>query len=548
MKTFKVLKFLDLFRGLFEKIGVDYVVMRKILQIKLIMDGRRVPTLMSNNRKKATDEDSNNFMKSLFLYGLMGIFLVPLVVMGKNFVFQMSLVNGIVLFMIMSSLISDFSAVLLDIRDKNILFTKPINTITINMAKSLHIFIYMFSITIAMTGLALIAGLVRHGILFFLVFAFEILLINLFVVVISALLYLLVLKFFDGEKLKDVINYFQIALSITLAVGYQLIGRLFNLVDMQMVFQVKWWQYFIIPMWFSGPFEVLMNGDYSFHFILFSLLALFVPILSIVVYIQLIPTFEANLQKLNNNSSSGKVKQHPFGDGLANFLCSDPVERTFYRFATKMITKEREFKLKVYPSIGLALVLPFLFIFSQISDQSLAEIGSGKMYFNIYLCALLLPTILMMMKYSGAYKGAWIYQVMPIKNIAPVYKGTIKAMVVKLMLPILLLQSGIFMLIFGTRIALDLVIVFLNISLFMIMSFKMIKKGLPFSEPFAIANQSEGMILLPLMLMLSVFAGIHFACSFSLVTRLMLSLVLIALNILLWKIVFAKIETNRRTQ
>ena len=35
---------------------------------------------------------------------------------------------------------------------------------------------------------------------------------------------------------------------------------------------------------------------------------------------------------------------------------------------------------------------------------------------NIYFCALLIPTVVMMMKYSAGYKGAWVYKAIPIKN------------------------------------------------------------------------------------------------------------------------------------
>ncbi len=60
MKEFKVLCFLDKLAPVFEKLGADYVVMRKILQMKLVMDGRRVPTIFNNNKKKQGEDDNNN--------------------------------------------------------------------------------------------------------------------------------------------------------------------------------------------------------------------------------------------------------------------------------------------------------------------------------------------------------------------------------------------------------------------------------------------------------------------------------------------------------
>ena len=61
----------------------------------------------------------------------------------------------------------------------------------------------MCSITMAIAAPSLLVSLFRQGPAFFLLYIFEILLIDIFVVVLTALLYMTILKFFDGEKLKD---------------------------------------------------------------------------------------------------------------------------------------------------------------------------------------------------------------------------------------------------------------------------------------------------------------------------------------------------------
>ncbi len=92
MKEFKVLKLLDNFKWLFEKFGVDYPIMRRILQLKLTLDGRRTPTAMVDSAKKKKED--NSFIKSLWFYIIFGIVLVPIVIFGDNYLFQMSLVLG----------------------------------------------------------------------------------------------------------------------------------------------------------------------------------------------------------------------------------------------------------------------------------------------------------------------------------------------------------------------------------------------------------------------------------------------------------------------
>ena len=46
---------------------------------------------------------------------------------------------------------------------------------------------------------------------------------------------------------------------------------------------------------------------------------------------------------------------------------------------------------------------------------------------------------MILLKFSGKYKGAWIYSVAPIQQLKPIFSGTIKAFIFKLYLPVYLL-------------------------------------------------------------------------------------------------------------
>lgn len=546
MKNFKILKFIDKFRGVFERFGVDYDIMRKILQVKLTLDSRKVPTIMSNNssyqNSKKTEkkkEEKNSFFQSLWMYIVFGIILIPFIISKENYLFQMSFLFGILMFMMMTILISDFSSVLLDLRDKDIILSKPVDGRTLSVAKTVHIMIYMFFITFSFTGPALLVSLFRHGFLFFIIFLLEIILMDLLIVALTALLYLLILRFFDGEKLKDIINYVQIVLTIALSVGYQLIGRLFDVSDIMNVnFVPKWWQYLIPSIWFGGFFELIFNNNYNFQIILFSVLALIIPILSIIIYVKLTPSFESNLQKLNNTSGNVKVKDKGFNYYLSNIACKTKEERTFFRFATNMMQKERNFKLRVYPSLGFSLIFPFIFILSSFKDSGLEYVANSKMYLNIYFVAFIVPTVLMMIGYSEKYKGAWIYKMLPFNDTAAIFKGTIKAFIINLLLPICFFESIIFMIIFKGKIAVDLIIVFISALLFTVICFRSFKKILPFSKPYEEANQGGGFIIIPLFLLLGVLAGVHYFSTTINYGKYIYMIVLIIVNIFAWKKAF----------
>lgn len=512
MKDFKILRFLDFFKGLFEKIGVDYPIMRRILNIKLLLDGRRVSTVLSgqNTKKKEGTEDKNNFIKSLLIYVIMGAFLIIFIVMGENYLFQMSFIFGIVMFLLMTSLMADFSSVLLDVKDKEILLSKPVNSRTLNMAKMLHIFMYISAITIAIAGPSLIASIIRHGLSFFLIYLVEVILIALFAIILTALIYLLVLRFSSGEKLKDVINYVQIGLTIIMSIGYQLVGRLFDLMDVNNIkYNPSLWKYFFPPIWFSAPFELILHNSREIYIIIYSILAIVIPILSIIIYIKLIPVFERNLQKLN--SVDGRTKdRNKFTVFISKVLCRDKEERNFYKFATNMLKNERTFKLKVYPSVGMSIVFPFIMMISM-NRREFLNVANTKNYLWFYMSFMMVPIVLASLGYSGNYKGAWIYNSMPIKDKSSIYRGAVKAAFMNLFMPVFTLISLIFLIIYKMQIIGQIIVVGINMLLLTIIIFKKLCKDLPFSKAFEITeNPGGGGDMLGAMFLMGIFAFGHF--------------------------------------
>lgn len=535
MKDFTILKFLDRFKGLFWKIGIDYSVLRMILQVKLMMDQRKLPTIFSqSNQKKEKKEDKYAYIKSLWLYALMGLILIPLMAFGDNYLFQMSVTFGIILFLIMTSMISDFSGVLLDVRDKHILHTKPVNRRTINAAKVLHIMIYLSQLTIAITFIPLVVSLIKQGIIFFLITIVLLVLANLFIVVITALLYLTILRFFDGEKLKDMINYVQIGLSIVIMIGYQVVIRSFELVDLNIVYQVHWWHIFIVPMWFAAPYEWILNGNTEIMVILLATIAILLPIVAIILYGKLIPTFEKNLEKLTSQSKGKKRRVSKLGEILLSLFISNKEEKAFYQFTEQMISQERDFKLKVYPSLGFSIVIPFLFLYSGTNLDSI-PFSTSSSYLTIYFTMINIPTIIFMLRYSGKYKGAWIFTVLPILDFSTYYKGALKAVIIKLYLPIYFLLSVVFLFIFGIRIIPDLLVVFISAFLYSVICYVLLDKKVPFSMSFdSGANQQSGKLFL-LLLPVPILAGIHYI-SISLPFGVYIYGILIFfVNLLFWK-------------
>ncbi|SFD41609.1 hypothetical protein [Clostridium uliginosum] len=543
MKEFRILKLLDKFQGLYKKSGVNYDIMRMILQIKLTMDGRRVSTVLTNNKKSVKNEDKNNYVRLLIFNGFLSIFIGLIMISDMSALKNINIVVGVNLFMMVSLMISDFSAVLLDVKEKNILLPKPIDSKTFNAAKLTHICIYLMGISLSLNFIPLIIGTIKYGVIFSPIFIIENILLALIVIVITAFLYTLVLKFFDGEKLKDIINYFQIFLAFVFAFGYQLFGRIFRIEGIKTDYVPKFWHGLVPSMWFASPFGILIDGDKNYFLIFLSAMAILGPVILITFYVKkVVPYFEKNLQKLNDNGgaiSRGSEKRKEF---IAGLICRDKIEKSMFIFTKNMIATERNFKLKVYPSLAMAVFMPVLFIFTNRRKSFIENIQTscgGKVHLLMYITILMLCFCTAYINNSDSYKGAFIYKVLPIKDPGVIIKGAIKGTLFKLVIPIYLLVATVFLILKGPSIIIDLIVMFLVLLISSLEYFKISNKRMPFSVKFATVDSGKliGPGILTLMLV-GIFAAIHIIIRNNIIFVGIFALVLFMVNIILWKISF----------
>lgn len=204
-----------------------------------------------------------------------------------------------------------------------------------------------------------------------------------------------------------------------------------------------------------------------------------------------------------------------------------------------MMKNERAFKLKVYPSLGFGLIFPFIFIVNEIRYGNGSNIASGKGYLFIYLIAMIVPIIVNTLDYSGKYKGAWIYGVLPFNNMKPIFKGTLKSAFINLILPIFIFQSIIFSIIYKGRIFVDLIIVFLGLILHTLVSFKFTEKVLPFSKDFEAHEQSKSIgVVISSYIISGFIALLHYSFLDLNYGKYIYMVILIIMNIIAWKTSF----------
>ncbi|MGL5694814.1 MAG: ABC transporter permease, partial [Peptostreptococcaceae bacterium] len=290
MKNYFPLRILDLFKSIYTSFGIDYKAMRLIIQAKLTLDSRRVSNMASNGMEEE-NKDKNYFYSSLMIYAILGLMSVPILFMGGDVRLRMTLYFSYIMILLLTILISDFSSVILDVDDKDIIGIRGVDLKTLNAAKTTHIFIYILMLSVALAGGGLALSL-KFGIVFFLMLLLSIILIDILMIIITAIMYFVILQFFKGEKLKDMLNTFQIAFLLLFTIGYQIAIQGMNFIDVDIAYTSSWFSVLYIPMWFASNFKLIEGNRMDIISIVLSLLSIIVPIASLIIYQKFVPVFE----------------------------------------------------------------------------------------------------------------------------------------------------------------------------------------------------------------------------------------------------------------
>lgn len=502
MKDFGVLKFIDRFKKIFENAGINYPVMRRLLQVMLIMDRRQSNTVMTNRIDKSEGTYSNLFKGYLFSYGLLGVFIVVLMLVPFSLFYKMSIIIGMVIIMVVTTMLCDFSSVLLNVNDRTVLIPKPIDSKTISMAESLHILIYMATITLFIAGPSLIAGTIKYGSMFFKIFLIQLIFIDLLAVFFTSIMYFVVLQFFNLDRFKDGMSFFQIVLSLAMMLVYELVGKTFGMTKISVSFAPNWWAYLIPSVWFAGSYSIFIGKLRGGAYIILCLLSILIPVCLFLIYHFFIyPYFERNFLKLS--AISGKrarfvEKRSVFKRKLYRIISWNRDENIFLKFTHDMVSSERQLKLKLHPSLAYAIVFPLIFLFTSFSrSKSFFSVYWGlsntPFYLSIYITLVILSSSYVLIYKSGEYKGAWIYKVLPIEDPSPIFKGSIKSFIMRYLVPVYIFIGLIFYLFYGAALLPHLLVMFINLIILVIINFDINDKSLPFSLKLTEVQTKKGL-------------------------------------------------------
>lgn len=491
-----LLKVLLWFIKIFKNKDVDFEKLKIITETKLMMDRRRSPATWKKRQQK---EMKNPLLFTQIMYFFLGL-LIGAFVIGLPLLTAMIIIHAYLLFMMAMTLVTDFSSVLLDTTDNQIILPRPISSRTLFLSRVIHILIYLLQFMIAIIGCPLILIFIKYGAPAGLAAILTVILTVAFAVFLTYLLYALILRFANEQKVKDIIGYFQVFMTVFFVAAYQVVPRFINLSSLNFSVHLHWYSYFIPPVWMAETLEAVNQFNFDNIHLLMIGLAVLVPILTVWFMIKfLAPSFSRKLAALNNTGEVTKKtnvvtrKRKSISEKLSLLLCKTKTESAGFEKVWKITARDKNFKVQFYPGFAYILVFAFVFVFKSGKDfsQVWAHLHSSKIFLAfVYLPLMGVSSGMNIIPFNENFAAAWIYQAVPLVKPGEIISGSVKAIILKFFVPIYLIFFSFALYIWGTAIIDDFVFGFFNnMLIFMIMA-NLIDHYLPFSQQANIKIQT----------------------------------------------------------
>jgi ABC-2 type transport system permease protein len=478
--------------ALWRSMGADVEQLGAILNVRLMLDDRKPVSMLRSPKQKK--ERKYGSLVNIFISFVLGlVYMMPIGVIDDR-ILSLTVYFSLLLAVIVFMLITDFSSVLFDTRDKYILFPKPVNDRTIVLAKMLHVFIYLFRIVLPMS----LPGWILLGIIdgwkSAVLFVLPVVLLVIMTLFIVNGVYLLVLRLARPEKFKDVINYFQVFTSVLFFASVYFIPSVFDREHASYFNIIRYpWIRFVPPYWLAACWSWIGYPTALAGTGVYSMLAIVVPLACMYILVKFLsPQFSSRISsidtvdtgnyepvKATKRTSSGKLYQK-----LAAMFNRTEDAKAGFMIGWLQSSRSRSFRMRVYPSFAF-IPIYFIYLLSQKKEpiaDSFHHLAQGKMHlFLMYYSSLVMVSAMTYMTMSEQYKAAWVYYSTPIEIPGRIMIGAFKALLVKYFLPFFIAIAAFVIYVWGALAIWDVLLAFVNVTLFVSMMARINFRHLPFS-------------------------------------------------------------------
>lgn len=256
------------------------------------------------------------------------------------------------------------------------------------------------------------------------------------------LVYQLCLRWFGRQRLEGLMTTAQVLLAVTVVVGGQVVPRVLARFGPELRLGLdSWWVGFLPPAWFAGFDDALAGGRASSSWGLGAVAIAATAGVLWLAFGRLAGDYGAGLQALTETVSPRRGPRA--GRGWVEALMRlpgvrwwmrDSVARGAFKLTIAYMIRDRDVKLRLYPSLAPVMVMPFVFLLQ-------GRGGGGMDAFGVAFAGGYLGMVpllgLDLLQYSSQWQAADLFRSAPVPGPGSICHGARRAVLCFLALPAL---------------------------------------------------------------------------------------------------------------
>jgi hypothetical protein len=500
-----------------EWLGVDFIQFETLLRTKLTLDFRSGPSAFQSTARK-----KQSFGKQLFIFVVFGLLIGFLSLSIGDLLLSMTLFFTVIMVMLAMTLITEFTTVLFDPRDNQILLPRPVNNRTLLLLRLTHVQFYIGYIALSLSLATGVIVAVKYNATAVLLYFLAVGLGTWMTLAFTTFFYLLISKIVNPERFKDILTYLQIIFAIVIFAGYQLVPKLIDEEAIKSAsLAIHGFLYLFPPVWLAGLVKLSQIPNISTPEIILSVLGIIIPVTAAFILVKFLSNrFEIILGEGSTESAAPvnkKSENRKFTDRIINFFCISTIEEASWKMAVSTTKRDRKFKEAVYPQLGMLIVFSFMILRPDLKDPaaSLKESAEFLRYLFLIIIGFAGGMASLQLPYTDTPEAAWIYRALPVSEHGQILTGAIKSMIMRFYIPLFLIVAIPSVWFWGVGMVPQIVLSGCGIIMLLLLVIMLQGMELPFTQPREMQRKGANTITAILsMILMGIFSGVVYGTTF----------------------------------
>lgn len=404
---------------------------------KLLFRGRAAHDAAGHKRRKQT-----GLGLTFALYCVFGLFPALAAFWCQPLAFASSL-HMVTLLFASLTLASSVGTMLFVREEAEILLHRPVAAAELLRAKCAVLIAFSLLLALALNALGLVTSFWNEGNtpFFAIVHVFTTLLLMLFSAALIVLVYNVCLRWFGRERFENLLTLLQTLVTILMIVGVQIMPRLLDDEVLRGVDPSSALALLAPPVWF-GAVDVLLCGAMppAQVWLPAAIGVGATALLAWLAFVKLGASYGVGLLAIGESASPApeRMQRRRLPSLVARaplrWWLRDPIERQAFLLTSAYLVRDRETKLKLYPSLAPLLVIP---VISVIGPAGRGKAGPQAFLatFALAYAAIVPIQAMMLLQRSEHWRAADSFYFTPVPHWGLLFHGARKAVVCWLAVP-----------------------------------------------------------------------------------------------------------------